>query len=194
MRIFAPILSVLSLVNFPASSRWFNVLGREGVFVFAFEGESEFEGPAPEPGSEPLETLFVRHTKTSETGPDGLEESSSEFTPEQSFIKNSLTPLKNLHVKDKVFGAFFGALIADSLALASHLETDAKEIKLAHGGQMISEFLAPGERMESDITQAHLSENYGAITKKAHPGEKRGGQTESGKYFIIVCCDVFCQI
>jgi hypothetical protein len=40
-------------------------------------------------------------------------------------------------------GAYFGALVADSLCLGSHYEYDAIKIKKAYGGD-IDRFMAPG--------------------------------------------------
>merc|ERR1712086_202089 len=76
-------------------------------------------------------------------------------------------------------GAYFGALIADSLCLGSHYEYDAHKIKAAYGGP-IDRFLGPGEMMGG---QTH---GVGWGQRNYHPGTVAGDQTDYGEYNVLV--------
>lgn len=79
----------------------------------------------------------------------------------------------------RIKGAFFGALVADALALGSHYEYDAKIIKRAYGGT-ISRYMAPGEAMGGS------THGVGWGRRNYHPGQKAGDQTDYGEYNILV--------
>jgi len=82
-------------------------------------------------------------------------------------------------VNDRIEGAFFGCLIADSLALGSHYEYDAKVIKQAYGGT-IQRLMGPGESMGG------TTHGVGWGRRNYHPGEKAGGQTDYGLYNLLM--------
>ena len=104
-------------------------------------------------------------------------------------------------------GAYFGALVADSLCLGSHYEYDAPKIKKAYGGD-IDRFMAPGSICvggEDQVYPCHLSpssvsspraasgEQMGGEThgvgwgqRNYHPGTTAGDQTDYGEYNVLV--------
>merc|ERR1719487_2240954 len=92
-------------------------------------------------------------------------------------FSNSSTP--ELTRQDRIRGAFFGALVADALALGSHYEYDAKVIKKAYGG-VISRYMAPGEAMGG------TTHGVGWGRMNYYPGQAAGDQTDYGEYNILV--------
>ncbi|CAJ1356697.1 unnamed protein product [Effrenium voratum] len=87
-------------------------------------------------------------------------------------------PVASQTVRDKIEGAFFGALVADAFCLGSHYEYDAKVIKQAYGG-IIQRFMAPGESMGG------TTHGVGWGRRNYHPGQKAGDQTDYGEYNLI---------
>jgi ADP-ribosylglycohydrolase len=82
--------------------------------------------------------------------------------------------------KDKIKGAFFGAIVADALCLGSHYEYDAQKIYKAYGEKPIEKFMGPGEMMGG---QTH---GIGWGERNYHPGKSAGGTTDYGDYNILV--------
>lgn len=82
--------------------------------------------------------------------------------------------------KEKIKGAYFGALISDALCLGSHYEYDAPKIKGAYGGKTIDEYMAPGERMGGE------THGVGWGARNYHPGTVKGDQTDYGEYNVMV--------
>ncbi|MFT7003709.1 MAG: ADP-ribosylglycohydrolase [Sulfurimonas sp.] len=82
--------------------------------------------------------------------------------------------------KERIKGAFFGAIVADALCLGSHYEYDAKKIYQAYGQKSIEKFMSPGEMMGG---QTH---GIGWGERNYHPGKKAGGTTDYGDYNILV--------
>jgi len=84
----------------------------------------------------------------------------------------------------KIKGAFFGAVVADALALGTHYEYDAKRIKGFYGG--IDRYYAPGEKTGG---QTH---GVGWGARNYHggngvgPAKKAGETTDSGDYNILM--------
>jgi len=81
--------------------------------------------------------------------------------------------------EERIRGAFFGSLVADSLSLGSHYEYDAKVIKKAYGGT-ISKYMAPGEAMGGS------THGVGWGRRNYHPGQKAGDQTDYGEYNVVI--------
>jgi len=81
--------------------------------------------------------------------------------------------------ESRIKGAFFGALVADALALGAHYEYDAPTIKQAYGGT-ISKYMAPGEKMGG------TTHGVGWGRMNYHPGQKAGDQTDYGEYNVLV--------
>merc|ERR1711907_569614 len=79
----------------------------------------------------------------------------------------------------QIKGAYFGALVADSLSLGSHYEYDAAKIKQAYGGNL-DKFLAPGEMMGGE------THGVGWGQRNYHPGTVAGDQTDYGEYNVLV--------
>jgi len=90
----------------------------------------------------------------------------------------------NGEFKDKAKGAFFGALVADSLALATHYEYDAVKINKFYGS--IDEYLAPGEKTGG------MTHGVGWGARNYHsgngngPAKRAGEQTDYGDYNILI--------
>jgi len=95
----------------------------------------------------------------------------SSFTTESSF-------------EEKVKGAFFGALVADSLSLCTHYEYDAIKIKKFYGS--IDDYLAPGEKTGG------ITHGVGWGARNYHdgngngPAKRAGEQTDYGDYNILI--------
>jgi len=85
---------------------------------------------------------------------------------------------------DKAKGAFFGALVADSLSLCTHYEYDAVKIKKFYGS--IDEYLAPGEKTGG------MTHGVGWGARNYHggngngPAKRAGEQTDYGDYNILI--------
>ncbi len=82
--------------------------------------------------------------------------------------------------KDRIKGAFFGAITGDALCLGSHYEYDAPKIYAAYGNKPIEKFMSPGEMMGG---QTH---GIGWGAQNYHPGKKAGGTTDYGDYNILI--------
>lgn len=82
--------------------------------------------------------------------------------------------------KDKIKGAYFGALVADAMCLGSHYEYDAAVIKKAYGNKPISQYMGPGEQMGGS------THGVGWGRRNYHPGQKKGDNTDYGLYNEIV--------
>ncbi|MFT7235730.1 MAG: ADP-ribosylglycohydrolase [Methylophagaceae bacterium] len=88
--------------------------------------------------------------------------------------------MNTISKREKITGAFLGAVVADALCLGSHYEYDAKKIYKAYGNKPIEKYMSPGEMMGG---QTH---GIGWGERNYHPGKKAGGTTDSGDYNILV--------
>ena len=88
--------------------------------------------------------------------------------------------MNNISKKERIKGAFFGAIVADALCLGCHYEYDAKKIYEAYGSKPIEKYMSPGEMMGG---QTH---GIGWGERNYHPGKKAGGTTDYGDYNILV--------
>ena len=88
--------------------------------------------------------------------------------------------MNKISKKDKIKGAFYGAIVGDALCLGSHYEYDAKKIFQAYGNKPIDNFMSPGEMMGG---QTH---GIGWGSRNYHPGKSAGGTTDYGDYNILV--------
>lgn len=84
------------------------------------------------------------------------------------------------NLKDKIRGAYYGALVADALCLGSHYEYDATKIKQAYGGEMIQRYMAAGEQMGGE------THGIGWGARNYHPGAIAGDQTDYGEYNVLM--------
>jgi ADP-ribosylglycohydrolase len=83
-------------------------------------------------------------------------------------------------LKDRIRGAYYGALVADALCLGSHYEYDASKIKQAYGGAMIQRYMAAGEQMGGE------THGIGWGARNYHPGTIAGDQTDYGEYNVLI--------
>lgn len=81
--------------------------------------------------------------------------------------------------KDRMRGAYYGALVADALTLGSHYEYSAPKIKQAYGGT-IQRYMAPGEQMGGE------THGVGWGARNYHPGTVAGDQTDYGEYNVLI--------
>lgn len=82
--------------------------------------------------------------------------------------------------KERIKGAFYGAIVGDALCLGSHYEYDAKKIYEAYGKKNIEKFMSPGEMMGGE------THGIGWGQRNYHPGKSTGGTTDYGDYNILV--------
>ncbi|MFK5937265.1 MAG: ADP-ribosylglycohydrolase family protein [Sulfurimonas sp.] len=82
--------------------------------------------------------------------------------------------------KERIRGAFYGAIVGDALCLGSHYEYDAQKIYNAYGQKPIEKFMSPGEMMGGS------THGIGWGERNYHPGKKAGGTTDYGDYNILV--------
>jgi ADP-ribosylglycohydrolase len=81
--------------------------------------------------------------------------------------------------KDRMRGAYYGALVADALTLGSHYEYSAPKIKQAYDGT-IQRYMAPGEEMGGE------THGIGWGARNYHPGTVAGDQTDYGEYNVLI--------
>jgi ADP-ribosylglycohydrolase len=81
--------------------------------------------------------------------------------------------------KDRMKGAYYGALVADALSLGSHYEYSAPKIKEAYAGT-IQRYMAPGEQMGGE------THGIGWGARNYHPGTVAGDQTDYGEYNVLI--------
>jgi ADP-ribosylglycohydrolase len=81
--------------------------------------------------------------------------------------------------KDRMRGAYYGALVADALTLGSHYEYSAPKIKQAYGGT-IQKYMAAGEQMGGE------THGIGWGARNYHPGTVAGDQTDYGEYNVLM--------
>jgi ADP-ribosylglycohydrolase len=84
-----------------------------------------------------------------------------------------------LFQKDRMRGAYYGALVADALTLGSHYEYSAPKIKQAYGGT-IQKYMAAGEQMGGE------THGIGWGARNYHPGTVAGDQTDYGEYNVLI--------
>jgi ADP-ribosylglycohydrolase len=84
------------------------------------------------------------------------------------------------NLKDRIRGAYYGALVADALCLGSHYEYDASKIKQAYGGETIQRYMAAGEQMGGE------THGIGWGARNYHPGTIAGDQTDYGEYNVLI--------
>lgn len=84
------------------------------------------------------------------------------------------------NLKDRIRGAYYGALVADALCLGSHYEYDALKIKQAYGGETIQRYMAAGEQMGGE------THGIGWGKRNYHPGTIAGDQTDYGEYNVLI--------
>jgi ADP-ribosylglycohydrolase len=82
-------------------------------------------------------------------------------------------------LKDRMRGAYYGALVADALTLGSHYEYSAPKIKQAYGGT-IQKYMAAGEQMGGE------THGIGWGARNYHPGTVAGDQTDYGEYNVLI--------
>jgi ADP-ribosylglycohydrolase len=81
--------------------------------------------------------------------------------------------------KDRMRGAYYGALVADALTLGSHYEYSAPKIKEAYAGT-IQRYMAPGEQMGGE------THGVGWGARNYHTGTVAGDQTDYGEYNVLI--------
>ena len=88
--------------------------------------------------------------------------------------------MDNISKKERIKGAFYGAIVGDALCLGSHYEYDAKKIYDAYGKKNIENFMSPVEMMGGE------THGIGWGQRNYHPGKSAGGSTDYGDYNILV--------
>lgn len=86
------------------------------------------------------------------------------------------TPFDKNKLKDRIFGAFFGSLIADALCLQSHYHYVSEDIRKGYGGKMPVEYKDPGEGLYA--RRQHSTKHWGR--RVFHKDVEKGDQTDNG--------------
>lgn len=91
---------------------------------------------------------------------------------------------KKVSIKDKIRGAYFGAVVADALTLGTHYEYDAKRIKKFYGA--IDRYYAPGEKTGGTTHGVGWgARNYHGGNGRGPP-KRAGENTDYGDYNLLV--------
>lgn len=96
-----------------------------------------------------------------------------------AYVRAESTPTL-VSLRERIRGAFFGALTADAMTLGSHYEYDAAKIKQAYGGNTIDRYMSPGEKMGG------MTHGVGWGARNYHEGNTAGDTTDYGDYCVLV--------
>ena len=87
-------------------------------------------------------------------------------------------------IQDKIRGAYFGAVVADALALSTHYEYDAKKIRKFYGN--IDQFYAPGEKTGGATHGVGWGKRNYHGGNGVGPAKKAGENTDYGDYNFLI--------
>ena len=96
-------------------------------------------------------------------------------------VKGVVAPIDQ---KDRIRGAFFGAVVADALTLGTHYEYDAKKIKQFYGP--IDRYYAPGEKTGGETHGVGWGARNFHGGNGQGPAKTAGEGTDYGDYNILV--------